>query len=69
MLCPNRLGAGSERNCFVAPVRRSEECNVVLQTRSYERVLWPKLLLSDRERPLVERLRLGVAALGPIEIR
>ncbi len=64
VLGPDHLGTSLHPLCLIGAPGLSEQCSIVFQALGHVRVLGPKGLLPDRQRPLVERLGLRVVALG-----
>ncbi len=64
VLRPDRVSAGLQLFHFLRPSHLTEQGGVVLQARGHFRALRSQGLFPDRQRSLVERLGLGVFALG-----
>ena len=67
VLGPDRLGSGFQFLRLVCPFSFPEQGGVVHKARGHVGVRRSQGLLHDRQRALVERLGLGVAALGFVE--
>ena len=64
VLGPDRVGAGVHLFSLVLTFSLPQQGGVVLKARSHLGVVRPQSLLEDRQGALVERLGLGVLALG-----
>ena len=65
----NGLGAGFQFSGRRATLHLTKKAGVVFKNRGQIRVLRSECLLYDPERPLVERLGLGVLALSAVQLR
>ncbi len=67
VLGPDRLGAEFHHCRQVVSSGVSEEGGIVLQAQGHVRVLGSQRPFPDRQRPIVQRLSLGVVALGRVQ--
>ena len=69
LLCADRSCPRLQLCGFVGTTSGSKECSVVFERDRDLRMIRPERFFPDRQRPLVERLGLGVAALVVVEER